>query len=680
MSFMRRPRPIRPSRPGRRERRPGRTTAGPGASRLVVQTALAAENAESRLARLSSIIAALDQGIAFVTPEGVVAEINDRYLGWLDRPRDEVLGQGLAALGLETEDYQAGAFLELFRRGVAHAPVSFGSRFGERDVTAKLQPVVEQGSFTGLIVSLIDVTPLVEARLSVEREKSFLEQVITIAGAAICIVNRDDVVVTINDEFTAITGYGRDQALGHRRGELLRESPPSPCPARPGDGAVQKRQSHILTRDGRRLTILKNAAPILDDRGGVTGGIESFVDVSDLIRARVEAEEASRMKSAFLANMSHEIRTPLNAIMGLSQILLKTRLAQEQRECVETMRSAGEGLLVILNDILDFSRIEVGRLEIRPAPVDLDRLLEEVRRVMAQAAEDRGLTLTIERDPRLPRVILCDPVRLKQILLNLLSNAIKFTTHGRVLLSVVRLRARLGDDEPVVAQFRVRDTGPGIAEDQRERIFEPFVQADDAIARDHGGTGLGLSISDRLVRLLGGTGMELTSHPGRGSTFYFTLRLLVPEARPAVRPPDLILPPQADFGGLRVLVAEDNPFNRFLLQKILEKLGVGHMNFATDGNEALEMILKDAAAAPPYHVVFMDLRMPGLDGLEVARRVRRAGVATPIVALTAQAAADDGALCREAGMNGYFSKPYRINDLEAVLADLVSDPGLREGR
>jgi PAS domain S-box-containing protein len=663
MSFTRRPSPNRPSRPSRR-----------AASFSAARPVRAGQNATSdkRLARLTSIIAALDQAIAFVAPSGVIAEINDRYLAWLGCSRDDVLGANLEILGLETEDYQAAAFLDLFRRGVASTPVSFENRIGERDVTVKLQPVIEDGAFAGLIVSLIDVTPLVEARLGVEREKRFLEQVITIAGAAICIVNRDDVVVTINDEFTAITGFSRDQALGRPRSQLLRESPPSPCPARPADAAVQKRQSTIIARGGKRLTILKNAAPILDAGGRSTGGIESFVDVSDLIRAQVQAEEASRMKSAFLANMSHEIRTPLNAIMGLSQLLLGANLPPQQRECVETMRAAGEGLLVILNDILDFSRIEMGRLEIRPAPMDIDRLLEEVRRVMAQAADQQGLTLAIERDPSLPRLVLCDPVRLKQILLNLLSNAIKFTPSGRVTLSARRATANLGHDTPPRVTFAVRDTGPGITSEVRERIFEPFVQTEDAVARNPGGTGLGLSISNRLVGLLGGSGLELDTNPGRGSVFSFTLAL--PEPQAAHPRPDLPLPSAADFGGLRALVAEDNPYNRFLLQKILQKLGVGQADFASDGQEAVRLVLAARDADAPYHVVFMDVRMPILDGLEAARRLREHGVTTPIIALTAQATEDDDAQCRQAGMNAYFSKPYRINDLEAVLAEIAAAP------
>ncbi|MFP5257578.1 MAG: ATP-binding protein, partial [Acidobacteriota bacterium] len=621
MPFTRRPQTVRPNRHG--PLRPRRRQPHPAVGLAVC--ASGPTDSDCRLARLASIIAALDQAIAFVTPAGVIAEINDRYLDWLGRSRQDVLGQNLAELGLETEDYQAQAFLDLFRRGVAHAPVSFASRVAARDVTVKLQPVIEAAAFTGLIVSLIDVTPLVEARLGVEREKGFLEQVITIAGAAICIVNRDDVVVTINDEFTAITGFTRDQALGRRRGKLLRESPPSPCPAQVADAAVQKRQSSILTRDGRRLTILKNAAPIRDAQGQTSGGIESFVDVSDLIRAQLEAEEASRMKSAFLANMSHDIRTPLNAIMGLSQLLLTAGLTPDQREYVETMRSAGEGLLVILNDILDFSRIEIGRLEIRPAPLDIDRLLEEVRRVMTPSASDKGLTLTITRDPILPRVLICDPVRLKQILLNLLSNAIKFTPSGLVALSVTRANPqaapRIGNDPRIWTRFEVKDTGPGIPEQLRQGIFEPFVQAPDALVHNPGGTGLGLSISNRLVRLLGGAGLDVVSQPGQGSAFFFSLPLTEPVGT-AIRPAAAPLPPSADFGWLKVLVAEDNAFNRFLLQKILEKLGVGQADFVGDGNEAVASVLAGIAGGAPYDVIFMDLRMPGLDGLEAARQVR----------------------------------------------------------
>jgi two-component system, sensor histidine kinase len=664
MSSRRRPRPARPDARNQFVAHTGRS--------LPASRAEPVGDLADRCFRLASIMAALDQGIAFVDPGGRILEVNDRYLGLIGRSRSEVLGQGLAELGLESEDYQPSVFLALFRRGVAHAPVSFNQRLAEHDVTVKLQPVREADLFLGLIVSLIDVTPLVEARLSVEREKGYLEQVITIAGAAICIVNRDDVVVTINDEFTAITGYGRDQALGRARLELLRERPPSPCPSLAlAEDAARKRESLIVTRDGRHRTILKNMAPIRDESGEPTGGIESFVDITDLIRARLAAEEASRLKSVFLANMSHEIRTPLNAIMGLAQLLLRTTLAGEQRECLETIHAAGQDLLVVLNDVLDFSRIESGQLTIRPVPVDMVQLAEELRRTMFPAVRDKNLSLEIDRDPDLPRHLVCDPVRLKQILLNLLQNAVKFTDKGGVTLSLRCQRPTCKAQAPVSVRFLVQDTGCGIPQAMRERIFEPFVQAGDHVARHHGGTGLGLSIANRLVQLLGGTGLELATREGRGSVFSFSLRLNQPDLQTRVR--SIVEPndKKQGFSSLCVLVAEDNPFNRFLLQKILEKLGVPSPDLATDGQEAVDMILARQAVGQAYHVVFMDLRMPGLDGLEATRRIRAAGVETPIVALTAQAALDDAECCRQAGMTTYFPKPYRISDLEAVLTDVL---------
>lgn len=664
-------------------RRPGRTRPDsrgkfvPQSGRMTSHHAgLSANGLAGRYARLASIMSALDQGIAFVSPDGTVLEVNDRYLALCHRERMVILGHHLSALGLETEDYQATAFLDLFRRGVAHAPVSFNQRLGNRDVTVKLQPVKEGDRFAGLIVSVIDVTALVEARVSVEREKSFLEQVITIAGAAICIVNREDVVVTINDEFTAITGYDRDQALGRQRQSLLRESPPSLCPAgAPAGSAVQKRQSQIMTHDRRRLTILKNAAPILDATGEPMGGIESFVDVTDLIRARLEAEQTSRLKSAFLANMSHEIRTPLNAIMGLSQLLARTDLDEEQRESVETMQAAGEDLLVILNDVLDFSRIESGRMEVRPAPVNLEHLLETLRRVMTPAVRDKGLTLEIDIDPALPPYLIVDPVRLKQVLLNLLQNAIKFTERGLIHVSVSAQRAPDRSHAPIPVRFLVRDTGAGIPPSMLEHIFEPFVQVGNTLNTPHSGTGLGLSIADRLVRLLGASGLEVTSEEGLGSSFYFTVHLLEPEAPVRAAAEAHLRPLGRSFSRLRALVAEDNPFNRFLLRKILEKIGLPAPDFADDGLKALDMILSRNAAGAPFDVVFMDVRMPGMDGLEACRRVRDAGIDTPIVALTAQASDDDAARCREVGMTAYFSKPYRINDLENVLRGFLPGNG-----
>jgi len=631
-----------------------------------------AGSAAARRARLTSMLEAMDERIAYVDAAGVVREINRRFLDFLGLPPHDVLGKDMAVLGLDTADCQTSAFFELFRKGALTSSTAVNQRLDTADVTIRIQPVSRAGAgrdgFDGIIVSVIDVTPLVEARRSVEREKAFLEQVLDIAGAAICIINRDGLVTTVNDEFTAITGFPRELALERPRDEILliREEPPGP--------AFAKHQCRMQTAVGQEITILRNAAPLHDSRGETVGTIESFVDISEIVQARIKAEQASRMKSMFLANMSHEIRTPLNALIGIPQLLIQTALTPEQHEYVETMRATGDALLAIVNDILDLSKIEAGRLQIVPGPVETARLLAETAHLMSPQATAKGLSLSFRMDPDLPLVLTTDPFRLRQILLNLLSNAVKFTDAGHVILSAAQ-----APDKGFI-RFTATDTGPGIPPEAAAHVFEPFYQVDGSVTRRHGGTGLGLSISRRLAMLLGARDLFLESAPGRGSTFFFDLPLAFPgDAAPAgdapihADNPDSGQQPQRpELSRLRVLVAEDNDFNRFLLGRILDKLGVAEVAFAADGERAVEMALERAALRQPFDVLFLDLRMPGLDGASAARRLRRAGITAAMAALTAQAMEEDARLCREAGMDYFFAKPYRIPDLEQVLTAVAA--------
>ncbi len=629
------------------------------------------EELAARCGRLESMIMSMDQGLAFVDAAGIVAEINGRCLEFLGLSRETVFGKPYAVLGLDTEEYQTSAIIDLFARGATHAPVSFNARLRDADVSVTIQPVLNGASFGGVVVSLMDVTPLVEARLAVEREKTFLEQIIAIAGAAIVIVNRDGVIVNVNEEFTRITGYSREETLGRKRGTILDDEPGGRFA--PGE-RISKQERVIHSRSGEAVAILKNAAPLFDAFGLPVGGIESFVDVTELISAGKKAEEANRLKSVFLANMSHEIRTPLNALLGLPQLLERTPLTGEQREFLDAMRSAGKSLLVIVNDILDFSKIEAGRMAIVRRPVNLRTLFEDIRRLMSGAAEEKGLAFTVSLDPGLPVLVETDDLRLRQILVNLLSNAIKFTAEGGVDMRAQRIGGENAPGGECLARFLVTDSGMGVPLNLRERIFESFTQADEDVSRHHGGTGLGLSISRRLAALLGGGPIAVDDAPGGGSVFSFDLplRVLAPgtaafDAAPQCEPPR----GQADFSDLSALVAEDNAFNRFLLRKVLEQFGVTDVIFADNGLTAVERTLEAMGEGRRLDVIFMDLRMPGLDGLEAARKIREAGSDTPIVALTAQALNEAGRNCLEAGMDYYFSKPYDIKDLERVLT-LVS--------
>ncbi|GAB4393553.1 MAG: hypothetical protein Tsb0032_13420 [Kiloniellaceae bacterium] len=376
-----------------------------------------------------------------------------------------------------------------------------------------------------------------------------------------------------------------------------------------------------------------------------------------------KAEAASETKSQFLAMMSHEVRTPLNGILGMINLLLDGRLEHKQRHYAESARQSSEALFDILNDILDFSRLEAGKLEMEEKVFDLERLVHNIVRLFGPQAADRRLFLNFEILPGVPRYLKGDPGRLRQVILNLVGNAIKFTKRGGVSIQV---SARQTGPDGIDLCVIVNDTGIGIPEDKRDRIFESFAQADARTTRKFGGTGLGLAICKRLVGLMGGE-IHCESQPDIGSTFTFTARMSlpasaeIPQQQEGGRPDAVAMPRR----GTRVLVVEDSPTNLELAVIMLEKLNC-KVSTATNGCEAL-----DAVARAHFDVVLMDLQMPEMDGFEATARIRAMSGAArdlPIVALTANAMRGDRERCLEAGMNDYLSKPLRRDELEKTVA------------
>jgi PAS domain S-box-containing protein len=493
------------------------------------------------------------------------------------------------------------------------------------------------------------------------------------ASDSIIMTDADNRIVWVNEGFTRVTGYSPAEAIGTKPVELLNGPNSDPSTTREiSDHLARGERFHTeilnYTKSGEEIWISTNLVPILNDDGQIelVVGIERDVTESktrqrELAEARISAELADRAKSDFLANMSHEIRTPMNGIIGMADLLAESGLAAEEKQYVDTIQESSSALLKIINDILDLSRLEAGKLEISSTDFDLRHCIESAVDLLRPKAKEKEISITVNYATGLVERVLGDDGRLRQILVNLLGNAVKFTAEGGVKISV-------GADEtdPYRLLIEIEDSGIGISPEQAQHIFDRFSQADSAITRAFGGTGLGLTISSVLAKRMGG-GITLRSELGAGCCFSLCVQMAPTDtSKKKIEPPTYS--PSTVLTESLVLLAEDNRVNRLLINKYLNDQPLELVE-AVNGREAVNLCLKRAP-----DIVLMDMSMPELDGIAATREIRALDIEQPtIVALTANAFESDREACLAAGMDHFLSKPINKAHLIDTLATLQAE-------
>ncbi|UEM22345.1 PAS domain S-box protein [Skermanella mucosa] len=673
----------------------------------VTDRKLAQDGMRTAQQSLRDVIDSISEGFALYDADDRLVLYNDNYvaatpqLAAFDSPAgvtfEEILRAGIA----RREIPDAGADREAWvaERVAAH-------RFPPETPTEQRLPdgrhfrVSERRTRDGGIVCILtDITPLREQEAKVRESERRLRLLADSATDIICLHAPDTTILYVSPSCEKQLGRAPADMVGRRLGEfihagdlpLIERKHAEMMDGLPGPAVFRLRHS-----DGRWLWFESVAGRLEGTPEGHGGLLTAMREVSERVRyeqelreasdrlaaqavelrklaidldaARRVAEQASDAKSQFLAMMSHELRTPMTGVMGMVDLLMGTPLSGEQRGYVQTLAASAGILLTILNDVLDFSKIEAGQLQMETIPFDLRRTVADVIQLFAGRAAEKRLRLTADIPAGAPSVVSGDPTRLRQVLFNLVGNAIKFTAAGSVRVRLAEFRDEEGDR--VLLRFEVTDSGMGMTEEQRSRLFEAFVQADTTTTRRFGGTGLGLAICKRLVEAMDGE-IGVRSALVKGSVFHFTVRL--GRSRAELPPPEPApAAPAAAGRRARVLLAEDNEVNRLMVVRMLERLG-HRVDAVEDGRAAVE-----AARRGGYDLILMDMQMPVLDGASATREIRALpGPAgrVPIAALTADVVSGNRERYLEAGLDGYFTKPIDWSALASAIAALTHGTG-----
>jgi PAS domain S-box-containing protein len=477
------------------------------------------------------------------------------------------------------------------------------------------------------------------------------------------VVNREGYITDVNPAAEMAANAGREKLIGSEFSILFTKEKEAKKACRKIFKQGTLRDHELTFREGTLTDVFLGGSVYMNEKGEVEGIMITLHDISalkknerKLIRANKKAEKARRMaedamkaKQQFLSNMSHEIRTPMNSIIGFTKVIMKTELTEKQREYLSAIKLSGDTLIVLINDILDLAKVDAGKMTFERIPFRIRESVSAMLHLFETRIQEKNIRLFKEFDPSIPKVLVGDPVRLRQVVLNLISNAVKFTSHGSITMG---MKLKKEDSDNATLEFSITDTGIGIPANKIDSVFEMFEQAGNNTTRLYGGTGLGLAIVKQLVENQGGN-VWVKSEPGKGSSFGFSLTFGKTDVKIQTEAEaETTLRPRKKIKGIHVLVAEDNTLNQLLMKTILSDFGFT-LDIAPDGKTAMEKLEKTR-----YDIVLMDLQMPGASGFEVTEFVRqklRSGV--PIIALTADVTDADVKKCKAVGMNDYVSKP-----------------------
>ena len=538
-------------------------------------------------------------------------------------------------------------------------------------------PLVVNEESRGKVYSIRDITQQLRAEQEIRMQKQYFESLVKNSPIAIVTLDLKQQIVACNPAFVQLFGYSQSEAIGHSLDDLVAPGSLQPQSTAYTRAVERGEVVHAFTQRSRKNGTLVDVelfgVPVIVS-GEQVGVLALYHDVSNLVRARMEAEEADHAKSEFLANMSHEIRTPMNGVIGMLELALDTQLTDEQEDYLRTSLDSAEALLALLNDILDYSKIEARKLDLEIIDFNLRTTVEGTVANLAQRAHDKGLEMACLVQPNLPAALRGDPGRLRQVLVNLIGNAIKFTKQGEI---VVRASLINETNSHATIRFSVKDSGIGIPPDRQRLIFSRFTQADGSTTRKYGGSGLGLAISQQLVDLMGGE-ITLESQEGVGTTFSFTT-IFEKQLNPAAA--TLAVP--ADLKDLRVLAIDDNATNRMVVSKMLSSFGC-QIDTAGSGDEGIEQMRSAQANHDPYRVILLDMQMPDMDGEATARAIKSDPElsAADVVILTSMGQRGDASKFEEIGCAGYLLKPIRQQQLYDALLTILGKnaPNMKPGQ